>query len=310
MTIRHAGVLDIDTVVLPVSSEPVSGFKVRRVLPSKHGRMVGPFVLFDQMGPAVFNTGQGFDLEPHPHIGLAAVTYLIDGEIVHRDSLGKVQALRPGEVSWMTAGSGIVHSERTPLEARSSGSNFFGIQAWVALPCSHEEVAADFAHYTGLEIPRTCARGVEFTLIAGASDGLVSPVKTFSDLVLAEIVLTSGARYQVRPEHHERAIYVVAGEVEIVGRPGSFREAELILLGPGAEIVLKAPAFHSARLMLMGGEPLSEPRHVYWNFVSSSAERIEQAKTDWRERRFPGVPGEEEFASLPANLDRDANRSL
>ncbi|RWM77864.1 MAG: pirin family protein [Mesorhizobium sp.] len=297
MSIRQTGVTDIDD--LPVSSEPVSGFKVRRVLPSRCGRMIGPFVLFDQMGPAVFNTGQGLDVGPHPHIGLAAMTYLVDGEIVHRDSLGKVQALRPGEVSWMTAGSGIVHSERTPPEARASGGNFFGIQAWVALPCRHEEAAADFAHYSEPEIPRTCARGVEFTLIAGASDGLVSPVRTFSDMVFAEIVLTSGARYQVKPEHHERAVYVVAGEVEIVGRPGSFRGAELILLEPGAEIVLKAPAFHSTRLMLLGGEPFSEPRHVYWNFVSSSTERIEQAKTDWRERRFPAVPGEEEFTPLP-----------
>lgn len=296
MSIRQTGVTDI---VLPVSSEPVSGFKVRRVLPSRYGRMVGPFVLFDQMGPAVFNTGQGLDVGPHPHIGLAAMTYLIDGEIVHRDSLGKVQTLRPGEVSWMTAGSGIVHSERTPPEARASGSNFFGIQAWVALPCRHEEAAADFAHYSWPEIPRTCARGVEFTLIAGASDGLVSPVRTFSNMVFAEIVLTSGAQYQVKPEHHERAVYVVAGEVEIVGRPGSFREAELILLEPGAEIVLKAPPFHSTRLMLLGGEPFSEPRHVYWNFVSSSTERIEQAKTDWRERRFPEVPGEEDFTPLP-----------
>jgi redox-sensitive bicupin YhaK (pirin superfamily) len=242
MSIRQTGVTDI---VLPVSSEPVSGVKVRRVLPSRYGRMVGPFVLFDQMGPAVFDTGRGFDMGPHPHIGLAAVTYLIDGEIVHRDSLGKVQTVRPGEVRWVTAGSGIVHSERTPPEARASGSNFFGIHAWVALPCRHEEAAADFAHYCEPEIPRTCARGVEFTLIAGASDGLVSPVRTFSDMVFAEIVLTSGARYRVKPEHHERAVYVVAGEVEIVGRPGSFREAELILLEPGAEIVLKAPAFHS-----------------------------------------------------------------
>ncbi|MGX9176623.1 pirin family protein [Mesorhizobium sp. BHbdii] len=199
MSIRQTGVTDI---VLPVSSEPVSGFKVRRVLPSRYGRMVGPFVLFDQMGPAVFNTGQGLDVGPHPHIGLAAMTCLVDGEIVHRDSLGTVQALRPGEVSWMTAGSGIVHSERTPPEARASGSNFFGIQAWVALPCRDEEAAADFAHYSEPEIPRTCARSVEFTLIAGASDGLVSPVRTFSDMVFTEIVLTSGARYQVKPEHH------------------------------------------------------------------------------------------------------------
>jgi redox-sensitive bicupin YhaK (pirin superfamily) len=294
MTIRPSDIPSIDAVV-----PPTSGLRARRVLPSMHRRMIGPFVLVDQMGPQDFDPGHGFDLAPHPHIGLETLTYLIDGEITHRDNLGKVQTVHPGEVNWTTAGSGIVHSERTPPGARASGSNLFGIQAWVALPSRHEEVAPDFAHYGTSEIPKIYAEGVEFTLIAGASQGLTSPVRTFSDMIYAEIVLTSGARYQAKPDHHERAIYIVTGEVEIVGRAGSFREAELIVIEPGAEIVLKAPPFHAARLMLMGGEPLREARHVYWNFVSSSAERIEQAKADWRERRFQPVPGEGEFAPLP-----------
>jgi redox-sensitive bicupin YhaK (pirin superfamily) len=292
-------VAGIDTAVLAPLGDLASSLKIQRVLPTLHRRMVGPFVLVDQIGPVDFNPGHGFDLAPHPHIGLETVTYLIDGEMIHRDSLGKVQTIRPGEVSRMTAGSGIVHSERTPPNVRASGSNLFGIRAWLALPSRYEEVAADFSHHAVPEIPRICADGVEFTLIAGASDGLISPVRTFSDMVYAEIVLTSGARYQFKPKYHERAIYVVTGEVEIVGRPGSFGEAELIMLEPGTEIVIEAPAFHAARLILVGGEPLSEPRHIYWNFVSSSAERIEQAKADWRERRFAEVPGEDEYAPLP-----------
>jgi redox-sensitive bicupin YhaK (pirin superfamily) len=301
MTIAQVDIVDVGTV--PFAHDVANGFKVRRALPSLHRRMVGPFVLVDHLGPAEFDPGHGFDLPPHPHIGLETVTYLVDGEITHRDSLGKVQTVRPGEVNWMTAGCGIVHSERTPPDARAAGGNLLGIQAWVALPLQREEVAAAFAHYGAPEIPRICAEGVAFTLIAGASDGLVSPVRTHSDMIYAEIVLASGARYQVKPEHHERAIYIVAGEVEITGRSGAFGEAELILLEPGAEVVVKAPAFHSARLMLMGGEPFSEPRHVYWNFVSSSVERIEQAKADWREGRFPEVPGEEEFVPLPEDTD-------
>jgi len=299
MTFLQSDFAGTETVILPPVRDLADGLKVRRALPSGHGRMIGPFILFDHMGPAVFDAGRGFDMGPHPHIGLATITYLVDGEITHRDNLGKVQTIRPGEVNWMTAGSGIVHSERTPPEIRAAGSDFFGIQAWVALPMSHEEVSPDFAHYGAPEMPTICARGVEFTLIAGASDGLVSPVKTFSDMVYAEIVLTSGARYQVKPVHRDRAIYVVAGEVQFVGRSGSFGEAELILLEPGVEVVLEAPAFHSARLMLMGGEPFPEPRHIDWNFVSSSVDRIEQAKADWRGGRFPPVPGESGFIPLP-----------
>ena len=189
------------------------------------------------------------------------------------------------------------------------GSNLFGIQAWVALPSRHEEVAADFAHYSAPEVPRICARGVEFTLIAGTSDGLISPVKTFSDMVFAAIVLTSGARYQVKPVHRERAIYVIAGEVEIVGQPARSERGELILLEPGAEIVLKAPAFHAARLMLMGGEPLSEPRHMYWNFVSSSVRAHRAGKDRLARTPLPAVPGEDEFIPLAGGLTSDTNSS-
>lgn len=276
----------------------------RRAIPSGRGPMVGPFVLLDRLGPAVFGTGGGLDVAPHPHIGLAAVTFLVDGELVHRDNLGHVQTIRPGEVNWITAGSGIVHSERTSVKARASGSNLFGVEAWIALPAAYEETAPDFAHYAASAVPRLCAKGVEFTLIAGACDGLQSPVHTYSDIVLAEIVLTGGATYQVKPGHAERAVYILAGQVEIVGVPGTFGESELTLLKPGVEVVLRAPAFHAVRLMLVGGEPLSEPRHIYWNFVSSSAERIEQAKMDWRDGRFPKVPGEDELSPLPEDLEK------
>ncbi|MER9328595.1 pirin family protein [Mesorhizobium sp. M0488] len=299
MTIRQSDIAAIEALIQPSVREFADGLKVRRLLPTSNRLMIGPFILFDHFGPAVFDAGRGFDMGPHPHIGVATLTYLIDGEIVHRDNLGEVRTIRPGEVNWMTAGSGIVHSERTPPEVRASGGNLFGAQAWMALPSRYEEIAPSLAHYGAPEIPRFCADGVEFTLIAGASDGLVSPVRIFSDMVYAEIVLTSGARYQVKPEYVERAIYVAAGEVGIVGHDGTFHEADLIALAPGTEIVLQAPAFHAARLMLIGGEPLSEPRHIYWNFVSSSAERIAQAKMDWREGRFPGVPGEHEFIPLP-----------
>jgi redox-sensitive bicupin YhaK (pirin superfamily) len=299
MSIHRSDLFDLDAIMLSPTCGLGYGLNSRRALPSVHRRMVGPFVFLDHLGPRVFKAGHGFDMQPHPHIGLATVTYLFDGEIIHRDSLGAVQAIRPGEVNWMTAGSGVVHSERTSPEIRASGGDLLGIRAWIALPSRYEEVQPDFVHYGAAEVPRIRAGGVELTLIAGTSDGLISPVKTFSDMVFAQIVLTSGTRYQVKPDHAQRAIYIISGEVEVVGQAQTFGEAELIVLKPGAEIVLQAPAFHSTRLMLMGGEPLPEPRHVYWNFVSSSVERIEQAKADWREGRFPTVPGEHEFIPLP-----------
>ena len=299
MTLRSSDVDGVDMVILPPVRDLGDGFTVRRALPSAHRRMVGPFIFLDQMGPAAFTGGEGLDVRPHPHIGLATVTYLLDGEIMHRDSVGSVQAIRPGEVNWMTAGSGIVHSERTRPELRAKGSSLFGLQTWVALPRAHEETAPSFAHYKADEIPATEADGVTLTLIAGRSDGLASPVKTFSDMVYADILLEAGARYQLKAEHVERAIYVVEGAISVEGQSGGFATGELVVFRPGAEIVLRAHD-GAARLMLVGGEPFPEKRNIYWNFVSSDADRIEQAKEEWKTGRFDIVPGdEEEFIPLP-----------
>lgn len=297
MPIRTSEIDGADLVILPPVRDLGDGFQVRRALPSVHRRMVGPFIFFDQMGEATFNSGEGLDVRPHPHIGLATVTYLLEGEILHRDSLGSVQPIRPGEVNWMTAGSGIVHSERTSPEVRASGGKLFGLQTWVALPKQFEETSPNFAHHKACDIPATQDGGARLTVIAGTSDGLTSPVKTFSDMVYADIALQDGARYQLRAEHVERAIYVVGGEVEAIGESGGFSAGELIVFKPGAEIILRAKG--PARLMLLGGEPLSEQRHIFWNFVSSSPERLEQAKADWKAQRFAPVPGEHDFIPLP-----------
>jgi redox-sensitive bicupin YhaK (pirin superfamily) len=298
MTQRSSEIDGVDMVILPPVRELGDGFTVRRALPSVHRRMVGPFIFFDQMGPAAFTNGEGLDVRPHPHIGLATVTYLLDGEIMHRDSVGSVQPIRPGEVNWMTAGSGIVHSERTRPEIRASGGSLFGLQTWVALPEAYEETDPSFAHHKADEIPTIEDAGTKLTLIVGSSDGIRSPVKTFSDMVYADIVLADGARYQVKAEHVERAVYVVSGAVEVAGQTGGFTTGELIVFKPGAEIVLTATG-GATRLMLIGGEPFPEGRNIYWNFVSSSRDRIEQAKDDWRAQRFAKVPDEDEFIPLP-----------
>jgi redox-sensitive bicupin YhaK (pirin superfamily) len=297
MSIRSSDVEGVEQVILPPVRDLGDGFSVRRALPSAHRRMVGPFIFFDQMGPAAFRGGEGLDVRPHPHIGLATVTYLLEGEILHRDSVGSVQPIRPGEVNWMTASSGIVHSERTGPDVRAADSALFGLQTWLALPVAMEEAAPDFAHYKAQEIPVIEAEGTRLTLIAGTSDGLISPVKTFSDLVYADIELAPGARYQLKAEHVERAIYVVGGAIEVIGQTEGFATGELVVFKPGAEIVVHAP--QGARLMLIGGEPFPEKRHIFWNFVSSREERIEQAKADWRADRFAHVPGEDEFIPLP-----------
>jgi len=297
MSLRSSEINGVDMVVLPPVRDLGDGFTVRRALPSAHRRMVGPFIFFDQMGPVAFRSGEGLDVRPHPHIGLATITYLLEGEIMHRDSVGSIQAIRPGEVNWMTAGSGIVHSERTRPEVRASGGGLHGLQTWIALPTDKEEIAPSFAHHKAHEIPTIEADGTKLTLIVGTSDGLTSPVKTLSDIVYADILLADGARYQLRAEHVERAIYVVEGEIEVIGQTGGFATHELIIFKPGAEIVLQAKG--RARLMLVGGEPFADKRNIYWNFVSSSLDRIEQAKADWRAQRFAPVPDEDDFIPLP-----------
>ena len=294
----------VSSVVIPRTTDLGDGFTVRRALPSAQRRMVGPFVFFDQMGPARLRPGMGLDVRPHPHIGLATVTYLFDGEILHRDSLGSIQPIRPGELNWMTAGRGIVHSERTPAELRPAGGDVFGIQAWVALPRDREEVEPSFAHHGRAALPVLSDRGFEARLIAGTLDGVRAPVAVFSEMFYADVQLEPGGRFRLPIEHEERAAYVVSGEIGVGGAGAStFGPERLVVFAPGAEVVIEAVG-GQARVMLFGGEPMDGPRHLFWNFVSSSTERIEQAKADWKAGRFAAVPGETEFIPLPGEPAR------
>ncbi|HEX6043891.1 MAG TPA: pirin family protein [Pyrinomonadaceae bacterium] len=287
----------LETVIVTRVREIVDDFKVRRALPSAKRRMVGPFIFLDQMGPEVLQVNRGLDVAPHPHIGLATVTYLFKGELMHRDSLGMVQPIRPGEVNWMTAGSGIAHSERTPPHMRLSGSELFGIQSWVALPKRYEESAPAFAHHGADELPVVEGEGKRMRLITGSLYGARSPVHTLSEMFYADITLVEGARLPIPTEHEERAVYVVEGSVELLPNDGTYTAGQLLVFKPGAEITLQAD--QPARVMLLGGEPMDGPRHIWWNFVSSSEERIEQAKEDWRLDRFAPVPEETERIPLP-----------
>ena len=298
---RQTGALlpALDTIVVTRVRDLVDGFKVRRVLPSARRRMVGPFIFLDQMGPEILGAGRGLDVAPHPHIGLATVTYLFKGELLHRDSLGTVQPIRPGEVNWMTAGRGIAHSERTPREMRAAGSDLFGIQSWVALPLRHEEDAPAFAHHDAAELPFIEGEGKRVRLIAGSLYGARSPVETLSKMFYADAELEGGARLPVPTEHEERAAYVVEGQITLSGDGGTFGAGQLLVFKPGAEVTLEAPESSTARVMLLGGEPMEGRRHIWWNFVSSSPERIEQAKEDWKAGRFAPVPEETEFIPLP-----------
>ncbi len=287
----------LDIVIVPRVRD-LGGFNVRRALPSAKRQMVGPFIFWDQMGPAEFPSGEGIDVRPHPHIGLATVTYLFDGQIMHRESLGSEQAIMPGDVNWMTAGKGIVHSERTEAAWKArSGRKIWGIQSWVALPAAAEEVAPDFFHHRGETLPSIAAEGKHARVIAGSLFGETSPVRTFSDMFYADVALAAGAKVPLPADHEERAIYIAGGAIEIAG--DRFEEGRLLVFRPGDEITVTALA--PSRLLLLGGEPMDGPRHIWWNFVSSSRERIEQAKEDWAKKRFGLVPGDEaEFIPLPA----------
>jgi redox-sensitive bicupin YhaK (pirin superfamily) len=286
----------IETVIVPRARD-LGGFEVRRALPSARRQMVGPFIFWDQMGPAEFILGSGIDVRPHPHIGLATVTYLFDGEIVHRDSLGTLETIRPGALNLMSAGRGIVHSERTGAEARSLGPKLFGIQAWVALPASHEEGDPAFVHYGEDRLRVLEARGVRLRLIAGEAFGTRSPVETPMAMIYADAELQAGASLPFDPDYEERGIYTVAGTIEIAG--DRFGPGQLLVFKPGDRITIRAAS--AARFMLLGGAPMDGPRHIWWNFVSSRKDRIEQAKADWSLGRFDSVPGETEFIPLPAH---------
>lgn len=287
----------VETVVIPRTRDLGDNFEVRRALPTSKRRMVGPFVFLDQMGPHHFSRGQGLDVRPHPHIGLATVTYLFSGEIFHRDSLGTAQAIRPGAVNWMTAGSGIVHSERTSSLLRLQPSELSGLQTWVALPKSHEETAPSFLHVGDQELPVEEGEGITVRVIAGSFLGKHSPVPILSEMFYVDVILAPRAKLVVPTEHEERAVYVVEGSVDL-GSDGIFTAGQLLVLRPGKELAL-AGGEYGGRVMLLGGEPMDGPRTVVWNFVSSSMERIEQAKDDWKNQRFAKVPGETEFIPLP-----------
>lgn len=284
----------VETIIVPRARD-LGGFEVRRALPSAKRQMIGPFIFWDQMGPSVFKAGTGIDVRPHPHIGLATLTYLFEGQILHRDSLGVVQPIDPGEVNWMTAGRGIVHSERTAPEVRLSEAPLFGIQSWIALPERFEETDPGFAHHTAADLPTLEAEGKHVRLIAGKLWGAEAPVKTFSETVYADARLAAGARLPIPAEHEERALYVAQGTVRIGG--DDHEASRLLILRPGDAITVTAVT--DARLLVFGGEPMDGPRYIWWNFVSRSRDRIEAAKADWRAGRFEAVPGESEWIPLP-----------
>jgi redox-sensitive bicupin YhaK (pirin superfamily) len=288
----------LDAVIVPRTRDLGDNFEVRRALPSAQRRMVGPFVFLDQMGPTVFSAGRGIDVRPHPHIGLATVTYLFDGEIVHRDSVGSVQPIRPGEVNWMTAGRGIVHSERTAPEVRAAASSLFGLQCWVGLPQQHEEAPPSFSHTPAAELPSIEGEGVTACIVAGELYERRSPVPTLSPLCYVDVTLRPGARLDVPAAYPEQALCIVDGRIDL-GRDGVFDTGRLLVLKSGAHVTVAAAGGKPARLMVLGGEPLDGPRYLSWNFVSSSRERLVQAADDWRAQRFPRVPGETEFVPLP-----------
>ena len=285
----------VELVLLPRAHD-VGGFEVRRALPAAERQMVGPFIFFDQMGPGEFLAGRGLDVRPHPHIGLSTVTYLFDGSIMHRDSLGSQQSIVPGDVNWMTAGRGIAHSERTASALRSHGNRLFGIQSWVALPKNAEETAPDFAHHAGVSLPVIEDAGTKLRLIAGEGWGLTAPVAVSSPLFYADAVLAPGAALPLPDEHEERAAYVLHGEVEVAG--DRFEPGRMLVFRARDQLALHAGP-RGARFLLLGGAAMDGPRYLFWNFVSSSRERIEQAKADWAQGRFGAVPGETEFIPLP-----------
>ncbi|MER8695876.1 pirin family protein [Mesorhizobium opportunistum] len=285
----------IELMVIP-NAKDIGGFEVRRALPTAKRRLVGPFIFFDRMGPAILRAGQALDVRPHPHIGLSTVTYLFDGKIRHRDSLGTEMVIQPGDVNLMTAGRGIVHSERTPEELRGAPMSISGLQTWLALPDDKEEVAPVFENTAVLRLPDIDAEGVSGRVVIGDFQGLRSPVRTDSETLYADLRLAPGASVKIPADAEERAIYTLEGEVAISG--DVFPAERLLVFRPGDDIIVSSQT--GAHFMLFGGASLGSKRYIWWNFVSSSKERIEQAKQEWKTGRFDIVPGdEEEFIPLP-----------
>ena len=283
------------TIITPRTHDLGGGFEVRRAVPSVQARSVGPFVFVDHMGPALFEPGRGIDVRPHPHIGLATVTFLWAGAINHKDSLGSEQVILPGDVNWMTAGRGIAHSERTPVDERGRKHAVHGMQTWVALPRPDEETDPAFHHHPASTLPQFRRSGVSGRVIAGRGFGEESPVRVFADTFNVALDLEADAELPIDDACAERALYILEGEAQLDGT--DIPDKHLVLLNPGTRPVLRART--PLKAMLLGGEPLDAPRHMWWNFVSSSKERIELAKQDWQDGRFGQVPGEVEFIPLP-----------
>jgi len=285
-----------DALLIKPREHDLGDFVVRRLLPFAQRRMVGPFIFFDHMGPAVFPPGRGIDVRPHPHIGLATITYLFEGQILHRDSVGSEQTIDPGDLNWMIAGSGIAHSERVTDEVRQNGQRLHGLQLWIALPASGEETNPEFHHYPAAALPKGGANGAEWTLIAGTAYGCMSPAKTFSPMAYLDIRLAAGASLELPRNVPEKAIYVIEGDVAVDGI--TVAPFEMAAWNKGETLTISAAG--GAHLVMIGGAPLAEPRFIYWNFVSTSKERLEQAKLDWKNGRFAKVAGDEiEFIPLP-----------
>ena len=282
--------------VIPARERDLGGFVVRRVLPFESRKMVGPFIFFDHMGPTNFALGRGIDVRPHPHIALATVTYLFSGALEHRDSLGTVRVIRPGDVNWMTAGRGIAHSERTPQALRQSGEQSHGIQSWVALPDGQEDVEPSFVHYPAAGLPQRTVDGVHLAVIAGEAFGMRSSVATLWPTLYVDTQFADGASLEVAPEHTERAVYVAQGQLEI--GDAVLTEGQMGVFDPGTRPRLRARG--ATRAMLLGGERFPTPRYIWWNFVASSQDRIDAAKARWKSGEFDEVPGETEFIPLPS----------
>jgi redox-sensitive bicupin YhaK (pirin superfamily) len=283
-------------LVIPARTRSLGTVDVRRVLPFAHRRLVGPFIFFDHFGPILKTPEMNFDVRPHPHIGIATVTYLFEGEILHRDSIGSVQRIRPSDVNWMIAGRGIVHSERTPPDLRQATGMAHGLQLWVALPTEEEEREPRFDHHPGATLPRASAGGIEMRVVAGTAYGKTSPVTTLTPTLYVHADLDPGATLELDDEHEERAAYVVLGAVRADDKP--FHAGDMLVFRSGSKASLTAT--ERTTVVLVGGQKLEGTRHIDWNFVSSSKERIERAKDDWRNRRFPAIPGDdEEFIPLP-----------
>jgi redox-sensitive bicupin YhaK (pirin superfamily) len=284
----------VDHIIIPRVTD-LGGIKVRRALPAKETQMVGPFIFFDEFGPGEFLTGKGLDVRPHPHIGLSTVTYLFDGAITHRDSLGSHQDIRPGELNLMKAGKAIVHSERTPQSEREAGAKLYGIQLWMALPKEHEESEPEFLHHPAQDQPVVSDNGAKVTVVMGSLYGAHAKVKTLSECFYADAALAAGAILPLDADFEERAIYVSSGAVEIDNH--RYDAGRMIIARPGVPLTITA--LDDARLLLLGGAPMDGPRYLWWNFVSSRRDAMMQAAEDWEQGRMPTVPGdEEEFIPL------------